>query len=547
MTTNIYHSILLISVLALTGIQLIAQPASISGTIRRANGSPMSGVEVNLSGAATAVRTTDAMGSYLFDGLTTGESYTITPIWPTQNCFDPCYSVYDQYLLTRHILGLSPLPSPYAIIAADVNNSQTITTLDVVQLRSLMLGNVNTFSNNTCRRFIPAGYMFPNPANPWAETPPQTVIISNLTGNAQADFIGVQTGDVSDCAETLTANNLTIIADFSGEACFNEMITVPIRVQNFNGIAALQFTLRWDPAVLSYQGVLNFGLPGLTGVNLGQMPSNTQNGLVTMTWVASDANSISLPDGTLLFNAFFTAIGDLGSSTSLYFGDVPLPPLAVDGMGAPVTIGAQNGLVEITGPDAIVGPTYCHNGLQFISLYSEGNVSPADGGSQIQNLGNSNYWVYNLPAEATWFFQISDPNDPDCLRFYSGETGVCAEAISPDCKEPLRLTDNSTDDDQMRVWGNHLVWQGFDGADYEIFYLNLSDPAATPQAITNNAANDFRPTVWGNRVVWEQDNGADREILSLSLDDLAATPQNLSNDPTVNDANPIIWGNFAVW
>ncbi|HRD81647.1 MAG TPA: HYR domain-containing protein [Saprospiraceae bacterium] len=547
MTLNIYHAVLLIAVFSLAGHQITAQSASISGTVRRTNGTPLPGVQVALSGAAASTQVADAMGQYVFNGLTEGESFTITPSWPAQNCLDPCHSVYDQYLMVRHILGLSPLPSPYAMLAADINSSQTITTLDVVQLRSLMLGNFDAFPNNTCRRFIPAEYMFPNPANPWTETPPQTVSISNLTGNAQADFIGIQTGDVSDCAETLTANNLTIIADFSGTVCFNEMIAVPIRVQNFNGIAALQFTLRWDPAALSYQSVLNFGLPGLTGINFGQTTANIQNGILTMTWVASDASGISVPDGTLLVNVFFTAVGSLGSSTPLYFGDAPLPPLAVDGMGAPGTIGIQNGLAEITSPDAVVGPTYCHNGLQFISFYTEGDVSPADGGSLIQNLGDNNYWVYGMNSNDSWFFQTSDPDDPNCQRFYSGTVGTCNEALSPDCDEPMRLTDNATDDDQMRVWGNHLVWQGFDGADYEIFYLNLSDPAANPQAITNNAANDFRPSVWGNRIVWEQDSGGDREILSLSLDDLGATPKNLSNDPAGDDVNPIIWGNFAVW
>ncbi|MBX2926229.1 MAG: HYR domain-containing protein [Saprospiraceae bacterium] len=522
-----------------------AMAASISGVIRRESGVPVPGVQVMLGGAASDMRVTDAMGQYSFDELTVGESYTVTPVWPTPNCFDPCYSVYDQYLVSQHIMGISPLPSPYALFAADVNNSQSITSLDVAQQRALMLGNTTAFTNNTCWRFIPAEYMFPVPSNPWFENVPQTRSIGNLTGNVQADFIGVQTGDVSDCAEALTANDLILTADFSGEACFDQSITVPIRVQNFNGIAALQFTLRWDPSVLAYQGVLNFGLPGLTAANFGQMTSNTNNGIVTMTWVEPNASGISVPDGALVANAFFTVIGEAGSSSALFFGDAPLPPMAVDGMSMPVTINTQSGRVEVGGPGAIVGPAYCHNGVQFISFYSESSVSAADGMSLIQSVGNNGYWLYGMSEGEDWFFETADPGNPNCRRFYFGTAGLCSEALIPDCDRPLQLTDNSTDDDQMSIWGSHLVWQGYDGSDYEIFYMDLSDPTATPQAITNNNTNDFRPSIWGNRIVWEHHNGSSQEILTLSLNDIGAAPQNLSNP--ASGSNPKIWGNFAVW
>lgn len=45
-------------------------------------------------------------------------------------------STYDLSLITKHILGLAPFSSPYKLIAADVNNSRSVTTLDVIQLRA---------------------------------------------------------------------------------------------------------------------------------------------------------------------------------------------------------------------------------------------------------------------------------------------------------------------------------------------------------------------------------------------------------------------------
>jgi hypothetical protein len=49
-------------------------------------------------------------------------------------------STFDLVLINKHILGLEPLNSPYKMIAADANNSRSITTFDIVELRKLILG-----------------------------------------------------------------------------------------------------------------------------------------------------------------------------------------------------------------------------------------------------------------------------------------------------------------------------------------------------------------------------------------------------------------------
>lgn len=52
---------------------------AISGRITRPNGTPVSGVTVQLDGTAT-VQTTDANGNYSFSGLAAGQDYTVVPI-----------------------------------------------------------------------------------------------------------------------------------------------------------------------------------------------------------------------------------------------------------------------------------------------------------------------------------------------------------------------------------------------------------------------------------------------------------------------------------
>lgn len=56
------------------------------------------------------------------------------------------------------------LNSPYKMIAADANNSRSITTFDIVTLRKLILGIDTVFTNTDSWRFVPADYIL-YPAN----------------------------------------------------------------------------------------------------------------------------------------------------------------------------------------------------------------------------------------------------------------------------------------------------------------------------------------------------------------------------------------------
>jgi hypothetical protein len=63
---------------AIMGIPTAA-PASISGRIATADGAPLAGVTMNLSGARTARTITDGQGNYHFNNIDTANFYTVTP------------------------------------------------------------------------------------------------------------------------------------------------------------------------------------------------------------------------------------------------------------------------------------------------------------------------------------------------------------------------------------------------------------------------------------------------------------------------------------
>lgn len=46
-------------------------------------------------------------------------------------------------------------------------------------------------------------------------------------------------------------------------ASSSDTLVLDVRVRDFNGVVGLQYTSKWDTAVLDFIGVSNFGLPEL--------------------------------------------------------------------------------------------------------------------------------------------------------------------------------------------------------------------------------------------------------------------------------------------
>jgi hypothetical protein len=115
-------------------------------------------------------------------------------------------STYDLVLIGRHILGTEPINSPYRLLAADANLSGTVTTADIQQIQKLILGIYQDFPGNTSWRFVPAGFQFENPDNPFSPPPPAGLSEAGAAASMyDADFVGIKVGDVN---ESAIPNNL---------------------------------------------------------------------------------------------------------------------------------------------------------------------------------------------------------------------------------------------------------------------------------------------------------------------------------------------------
>ncbi|MEI6409231.1 MAG: HYR domain-containing protein [Bacteroidota bacterium] len=184
--------------------------AKVAGALATESNNGVEEGSVAISGSGNGIPTfnfttmTSTQGAYNFNAVPKSTNSTVTPL-KDDNPLNGV-STYDLVLISKHILGIEPLNSPYKMIAADANKSGSITTFDIVELRKLILGIYSELPFNTSWRFVDKSFAFPNPLNPFQTQFPETKLISDIQSNHIAeDFVSVKVGDVNG---TVIANSL---------------------------------------------------------------------------------------------------------------------------------------------------------------------------------------------------------------------------------------------------------------------------------------------------------------------------------------------------
>lgn len=141
--------------------------------------------------------TTDIDGEYTFNNLLANENYNIVPTLDEN--YNEGVSTLDLVLIQRHLLGLAELDNPYKVIAADINNSESLTASDLLQLRKLILGIYSELPNNDSWRFVDAAIEFADINDPFpfdSNVSMETVAEDYMDAN----FVAVKIGDVNNSA-----------------------------------------------------------------------------------------------------------------------------------------------------------------------------------------------------------------------------------------------------------------------------------------------------------------------------------------------------------
>lgn len=103
-------------------------------------------------------------GTFTFENLLSDKEYKIEIKQHSDS--KNGLNALDLVLIQRHILGMAPFQSFIQYHAADVTNDQRITVTDMVEIRKIILGLSNKFSNSDSYRFLNSEDLNTK-SNPW--------------------------------------------------------------------------------------------------------------------------------------------------------------------------------------------------------------------------------------------------------------------------------------------------------------------------------------------------------------------------------------------
>jgi len=171
-------------------------------------------------------------------------------------------SISDLVCINQHILGLNPL-SQYALLAADVNKSGSVTGFDLVELRKLLLGIYDKLPDSPSWRIWPANCTLPNPLNPFqpycqAFPADSLVRFENQPANLTAIKIGDVNGDYDFDGNYQPVNMSDSIHLYLPDLALvaGVLIDVPIYQKMPFWVHGIQFALQYDTSVLQLMDII---------------------------------------------------------------------------------------------------------------------------------------------------------------------------------------------------------------------------------------------------------------------------------------------------
>jgi len=263
-------------------------------------------IEANISEYPLTVATS-ATGEYAFDSNPNGIDYEITV--NKNDDHTNGVSTLDLVLIQRHIVGFTNLDSPYKVIAADINADDKVSSIDVVELRKLVLGVQDEFTSNTSWRFVDGTQTFADITSPFPVD--ESRVISNLAVDMNDEnFVAVKVGDVNATATINVAGATTevrsgtsMLLEVSDRAVVaGEQVEIAVSSADFNAVSGLQMTVEFNG--LTFNDVAGKAI-AVGSSNVGVISDN----VITMSWNSNVA--VSTTDELFVITAVATQNGNI--------------------------------------------------------------------------------------------------------------------------------------------------------------------------------------------------------------------------------------------
>jgi hypothetical protein len=279
----------------------------VNGSVMTENEIPVKDVSVSLEGSEKTMMTGNN-GAYSFADVTAGGSYLVKPFKNDDHLNG--ISTLDLVMIQRHILGIEKLSSPYKLIAADVNKDKNISAADLTELRKLILGINDKFTNNNSWRFVDKAHKFTDINSAQAEIFPELYSLNNAKSNMKIDFMSIKVGDVNGNV-TANANDNTTESRSAQQFALNtvnasftagQIVEVPVMLTEANSVTGFQFTVGFDAEKLSLEGI-DGDIMGMTDNNFGF--TNLADGLLSVSY--NKEKAMDMQEGDRIIKLTFKA------------------------------------------------------------------------------------------------------------------------------------------------------------------------------------------------------------------------------------------------
>ena len=284
-------------------------------------------------------------GTYLLSDAPTCEAYELSFSRP--DAITNGVTALDIVALRKHILNLQPLSTPERLIAADLNASGSLSTLDMVQLRKAILGIITEWEYVPTWRFYRADT--PLPANEGEVLTMgtdfgTTFTINSLTEQTTLDVRGIKMGDLNGSANV---DNLGEQPTAEGRGA---PVTLSLSAASLQVGEVRRVVLTADQPLLAFQGNLQYDTDrievraihatGSTAFDATHYYHQAETGVLSFVY-----DHVPGTESDQLFVLEIEALGTIDVLTEVIrIGERHTPGMAIatDGSAYPVVLGSAS-------------------------------------------------------------------------------------------------------------------------------------------------------------------------------------------------------------
>lgn len=189
-------------------------------------------------------------------------------------------------------------------------------------------------------------------------------------------------------------------------------VVVRIRVKDFSNILSAQGSIGWNPAVASFQGIEDLGLPGMANNNFGTTQAG--NGTLSFSWFDASLTPRTLADDATLFSIRFNLLGNVGTASVVSLNSTPVT-------------------VEVVGQGNEIRPVTTTNGeVRVVSVTSLSGMIKSPTGSPVRGVGFrlTNTTTQPFTTAANGLFQLTVPGQNFTLTPFKQNDVVSNNGVS---------------------------------------------------------------------------------------------------------------------